>query len=99
MTLDRALFAVLFLAAGCHRPQPRPATAMDYCQQLGTKYFEGKTECMAVTDEALLAAMHAIELAKLIKRVPDPKVPGTDKLIDIGWIAYEQRSTGRASAA
>ena len=76
--------AALSLAAACHRPPQRPATAMEYCAQLGKKYFETKTECTAVTDEVALGAMNAIELAKLMKRVPDPQVPGTDKLIDMG---------------
>jgi hypothetical protein len=75
--------------AGCPSKVVRPPTAVEYCERLRAS-FEGKTECAPVTAADRLALMHAVEAAVLMRRGPDPAVPGTEKLTDIGWVAYTE---------
>jgi len=64
----------------------RPRTAMEYCEQLKKKYFDGKNECVAVTDSAQLTLFQAAEAAVI--RRPDPAAPGSGKFVEMGWVAY-----------
>jgi hypothetical protein len=66
----------------------RPATAMEYCEQLRKKYFEGKTQCAPVTDAARLTLFQAAEAAVVQRRAPEPGAPGGETLVEMGWVAY-----------
>lgn len=82
------LLLALISLAGCSK-NFRPKTAMELCEKIRTS-FEGKTECAAVTNSEKLTMMQAVEAAVLMRRGPDPKVPGTDKLTDVAWVAYTE---------
>lgn len=87
MTKQLLVLALLSLT-GCTKNY-RPKTAMDLCELIRPR-FEGKTECAAVTNSEKLTMMQAVEAAVLMRRGPDPKVPGTDKLTDVAWVAYTE---------
>jgi len=64
---------------------------VELCQRLGRIVADGTVECVAETQSDRLALFQAVELGTMLRRSPDPAVPGTDKLIDIGWVAYVSR--------
>ncbi len=73
--------AVVLAFTGCSK-NVRPRTAVEFCERLQEK-FDGKTECLALTDPDKLTMMQAIEGAVLVKHTEDSK-----KATEIAWVAY-----------
>lgn len=74
--------AVVFAFTGCTSKNVRPKTAVEFCERLQEK-FDGKTECVALTDADKLTMLQAVEGAVLVKQTPDGKKP-----TEIAWVAY-----------
>jgi hypothetical protein len=94
MKPTRSLCVLVALLA-CSRSvqHERPDTALELCAQLAASVAP-QLECFSVNDASTLTAFQAVEVAVLRRRGPDLKVPGTDKLTDIGWVSYRAEPEG-----
>ena len=94
------LVLLVLSTTGCPKSSPtRPPTAMQYCEQLRKKYFDGKTECSAVTDSAKLTLFQAAEAAVVLRHGVDPAGGGNDKVIEMGWVAYTAQMPNNGTLA